>query len=163
MPCVMRWPGKIPAGKVCDELLSTLDLLPTLAELAGARLPSNRIDGHAVGPVLFGDAAARSPWDEEGFLFYFMEQLQAVRSGPWKLYLALDAKFLNLARKSSPSRLELYDVRNDPGETRETSAEHPDVVRRLIALTTQPHGNSATWTGRAKHNALPAGSRTQGP
>jgi arylsulfatase A-like enzyme len=137
MPCVMRWPGRVPAGKVCDELLSTLDLLPTLAELAGAPLPRNSIDGHAVGPVLFGDAVARSPWDEEGFLFYFMEQLQAVRSGPWKLYLALDAKFLNLARKSAPSRLELYDVRNDPGETRETSAEHPEIVGRLIALTTR--------------------------
>jgi arylsulfatase A-like enzyme len=134
MPCVIRWPGKVPADRVCDELLGTLDLLPTLAALAGAPLPANRIDGHAIAPVLFGDAGARSPWDEEGFLFYFMEQLQAVRSGPWKLYLALDAKFVNLARKSAPSRLELYDVRHDPGETREVSAEHPEVVRRLDAL-----------------------------
>jgi arylsulfatase A len=141
MPCVMRWPGKIPAGKVCDELLSTLDLLPTLADLAGAPLPQSRIDGHAVGPLLLGDPGARSPWDDDGFLFYFMEQLQAVRSGPWKLYLALDAKFVDLARKPAPSRLELYDVRNDPSETREVSAEHPQIIMRLMALTARASQN----------------------
>jgi arylsulfatase A len=134
VPCLMRWPGKVPAGRVCDELCTTMDLLPTLAGLAGAPLPAARIDGHDIGPLILGAEGARSPWDDEGFGYYFMEQLQAVRAGPWKLYLPLEAKYLNLSRKTAPARLELFDVRNDVGETREVSAQHPEVVRRLLAL-----------------------------
>ncbi len=81
MPCVMRFPGRIPAGRVCDEIVSTMDLLPTFAQLAGAALPSRPIDGHDARALLFGDATAKSSWDEEGLMFYRMEQLQAVRSG----------------------------------------------------------------------------------
>lgn len=160
MPCIMRWPGKIPAGKICDELLSTLDLLPTFAELAGVPLPANPIDGHAVGSILRGEPGARSPWDEEGFVLYFMDQLQAVRSGPWKLYLPLDAKYVSLARKTVPARAELYDVRNDPGETREVSAQHPEVVARLTTLATRARrtlgdldqpGSGQRPAGRVEH------------
>jgi arylsulfatase A len=134
MPCVMRWPGKIPASKVCDQLCSTMDLLPTLAHLADAKPPSVKIDGHDISPLLFDCEHATSPWDADGFFYYRMDQLQAVRSGPWKLYLPLEAKYINNARKTAPSPLELYDVRNDVSETREVSAEHPDVVARLTAL-----------------------------
>jgi arylsulfatase A-like enzyme len=134
MPCIVRWPGKVPAGRVCDELWTTMDLLPTLAMLAGALLPARPIDGHDVRPILLDMPGARSPWDEEGFAYYYMEQLQAVRSGPWKLYLPLERKYVSLARKTAPARLELYDVRSDVGETREASGAHPEVVRRLLAL-----------------------------
>jgi arylsulfatase A len=134
VPCLMRWPGKVPAGRVCDELSSTMDLLPTLAALGGAALPTGRIDGHDIGPLILGVEGTQSPWDDEGFGYYFMEQLQAVRAGRWKLYLPLDAKYLNLSRKVAPARLELFDVRSDVGETREVSAQHPEVVRRLLAL-----------------------------
>jgi arylsulfatase A-like enzyme len=134
VPCLMRWPGKIPAGRVCDELCTTMDLLPTLAGLAGAAPPCTPIDGHDIGPLLLGAEGARSPWDDMGFCYYFLEQLQAVRAGPWKLYLPLDAKYVNLSRKAAPATLELFDVRGDVGETREVSAQHPDVVKRLLAL-----------------------------
>ncbi len=134
MPCVMRWPGQIPAGNVNDELCSTIDLLPTLAQLAGAPLGPHPIDGHDIGPLLLGAEGATSPWDQVGFCYYRMEQLQAIRSGPWKLYLPLDAKSITGGRKTSPSKLKLYDVRNDLHEDREVSAEHPDVVQRLLAL-----------------------------
>jgi len=134
MPCIVRWPGEVPAGLVCDELWTTMDLLPTLAALAGAPLPARPIDGHDVRPILLGIPGARSPWDEEGFAYYLMDQLQAVRSGPWKLYLPFEQKYVSLARQTAPARLELYDVRNDVGETREASGADPDVVRRLLAL-----------------------------
>jgi arylsulfatase A-like enzyme len=134
MPCVMRWPGQVPAGRTCDELLTTMDLLPTLARFAGAELPPKTIDGHDVRPLLLGDAGAKSPWDERGFCYYRMEQLQAVRAGPWKLYLPLAAKLISNNRKTAPAKLELYDVRNDVGELREVSADHPDIVQRLLAL-----------------------------
>src|SRR5207247_109331 len=83
MPCVMRWPGKIPAGKTNDALCSTMDLLPTFAALAGAALPKNRIDGHDVRTLLRGETGGASPWDTDGFAYYFLDQLQAVRAGDW--------------------------------------------------------------------------------
>jgi arylsulfatase A-like enzyme len=134
MPCIMRWPSHIAAGQVQDALCSTMDLLPTFARLAGAELPARAIDGHDLRTMLTSAAGTESPWDDEGFCFYRMAQLQAVRSGPWKLYLPLREKLINLARKTASAELELYDVRSDVAETREVSAEHPDVVARLLAL-----------------------------
>lgn len=134
MPCIMRWPGRIPAGAVNDALCATMDLLPTFAALAGAPLPQPKIDGHDIRPLLADAASTASPWDEDGFFYYRMEQLQAVRAGDWKLYLDLPAKFTNLARKGAPAKLQLYDVRHDVGEQHEVSAAHPEVVRRLTAL-----------------------------
>ncbi|NUQ61100.1 MAG: sulfatase [Pirellulales bacterium] len=135
MPCITRWPGKISAGTVCDQLCSTMDLLPTFANLAGSPLPPSPIDGHDIRNLLLQQPCADSPSDEGGFFYYMMDQLQAVRSGPWKLYLPLEAKYQNLGRKkTAPSKAELYDVRNDVGETREVSADHSDVVKRLMAL-----------------------------
>jgi arylsulfatase A len=54
-PCIMRWPGRIPAGTACRELAATMDLLPTFANLAGAELPSDRIiDGRDIWPLMSG-------------------------------------------------------------------------------------------------------------
>lgn len=135
MPCVMRWPGKIPAGKTNDEICSTMDLLPTFAALAGAALPKNAIDGHDIRPLLLGESGAKSPWDVTGFGYYRRDQLQAVRAGDWKLYLPLDAKLITLgAGKTAPAKAELFDVRHDVHEDREAAAANPEVVARLSAL-----------------------------
>ena len=135
MPCIVRWPGHLAAGAVCDELLSMMDWLPTLAGLTGAARPADRVlDGHDVWPVLQGRPGATSPYDEPGFFYYFMDQLQAVRSGPWKLYLPLARKRCNLGGKFCESPATLFDARHDLGEAREVAAEHPDVVQRLLGL-----------------------------
>jgi len=134
MPCVMWWPGRIPAGRTCEDLCSTMDLLPTFARLAGTPLPAKPIDGHDIRPLLFAEPGAKSPWDAKGFGYYRLEQLQAIRAGEWKLYLPLENKFTTLGRKTAPAQLELYDVRRDVSEEREVSAQHPDVVKRLLAL-----------------------------
>jgi arylsulfatase A-like enzyme len=134
MPCVMRWPGKITAGAVNDALCSTMDMLPTFAALAETNPPQHKIDGHDIRPILFDAAGTKSPWDEDGFFFYRMEQLQAVRAGDWKLYLPLEGKFANLQRKPEPAKLALYDVRHDVGEEHEASAQHPEIVTKLMAL-----------------------------
>jgi arylsulfatase A len=114
--------------------MTTMDLLPTFAELAGCALPPRPIDGHDVRPILYGEAGGKSPWDDKGFMYYRMDQLQAVRSGPWKLYLPLEDKYIANNRKTAPAKMELYDVHSDVSEAREVSAEHPDVVARLVAL-----------------------------
>jgi arylsulfatase A-like enzyme len=111
-----------------------MDLLPTFAALAGAPLPQKPIDGHDIRALLLGEPGARSPWDADGLAYYHMEQLQAIRSGDWKLYLPLDAKYITLNRKTAPAPLALYDVRHDVHEDREASAQNPEVVRRLTAL-----------------------------
>jgi len=156
MPCVMRFPNRVPAGRVCDELVSTMDLLPTFARLAGAELPARPIDGNDVRPLLFNEATAKSPWDEQGLMFYRMEQLQAVRSGPWKLYLPLEAKYIANNRRTAPAPLALYDVRNDVGETRELSATQPDVVRRLTTLANAAREELGD-TNRPSRSQRPAG------
>ena len=80
----MRWPGQIPAGRTCDELLSTIDLLPTIARLIGGKLPANKIDGEDRWPLIAGQPGAKP---RETFYYYAGDELQAVRSGPWKLHL----------------------------------------------------------------------------
>ncbi|MDZ4848635.1 MAG: sulfatase [Pirellulaceae bacterium] len=134
MPCVMRWPGKIPAGKTQDELCSTMDLLPTFSKLANAPLPAKPIDGRDIGSLIMSTPGATSHWDEKGFGYYRLGQLQAIRSGPWKLYLPLSNHFVNNAQKIAEVKLTLFDVRNDVHEDHEVSAQHPDIVARLTRL-----------------------------
>lgn len=86
VPCLMRWPGKIPAGKTNPQMLMTIDIMPTLARLCGARLPEHKIDGMDVWPILAGEESAHNP-HEAYFIYYNQNDLQAVISGRWKLML----------------------------------------------------------------------------
>lgn len=133
VPCIARWPGRIPAGTTCTRLCSMMDLTPTIAAIGGGRPPRHPVDGHDIRPLLFGPADARSPYDDVGFCYYDGEQLQAVREGDWKLYLPLAAKrgFLD---RGAPQELALYDVEHDVPEDDEASARHPGIVSRLLGL-----------------------------
>jgi arylsulfatase A len=135
-PCVVWWPGHVPAGRACDELATTMDLLPTFARLAGTEAPSDRvIDGKDIWPLMAGRDDAKSP--HEAFYYYQMDQLQAVRSGRWKLHLPLKVKRRNWG-KGIPNRpMELYDLKADIGEKTNVADRHPDVVKRLLALADQ--------------------------
>jgi len=130
-PCVVRWPGKISAGTKCDEVASTIDLLPTFAALAGAQ-PSDRIiDGRDIRPLLLGTTGAKSP--HEAFYYYFRDQLQCVRSGKWKLHLPRVVR----PRGGQPARTvpaRLFDLDADIAEQDDVAAEHPEVVQRLTSL-----------------------------
>ncbi len=84
-PCIMRWTGTIPAGTTCNELAATIDILPTFAALAGATVPTDHtIDGKDIRPLLFDEPGAKCP--HEAYYYYWNKELQAVRSGPWKLH-----------------------------------------------------------------------------
>ena len=132
VPCVVRWPGKIPEGSESSEIVSTLDLLPTFAKLAGVPLPEKTIDGHDASNILLGEKKAKSK--HEAFYYYQMDQLQCVRSGKWKLHLALDAKKRNWGKPEGKTPQQLYDLDADVGETKNVSVDHPEVVKRLLAL-----------------------------
>jgi len=131
-PCVIRWPGKIPAGASCGELACTMDLLPTFAKLADTKPPADRIiDGKDIWSLMAGRKDAKSP--HEAFYYYFKDQLQAVRSGKWKLHLSRKSK----SRKNKPSRdipAQLYDLNADIAEKNNLVDKHPDIVKRLQAL-----------------------------
>ena len=131
VPGIVRWPGRVPSGVVSDELCTSMDLLPTFAHLAGARLPKDRIiDGRNIWPILSGHPAAVSP--HPAFFYYFRGQLQAVRSGPWKLLLPLGERSLN-RRTSAPQKPVLIDLNQDLGETNNVAARHPEIVAQLLA------------------------------
>ena len=135
MPFVARWPKRIPPGTESDELTTAMDLLPTVVKLAGGKVPSDRaIDGHDIWPLLSGTAGAKSPYD--AFYFYFLGQLQAVRSGKWKLYLPLEEKWDRRRwsnRRCDPCELKLVDLDADIGEEHNLAAANPEVVKRLTA------------------------------
>jgi arylsulfatase len=163
VPFVARWPGHVPAGRTSDELFTGLDLLPTLAAVAGLRLPKARIDGQDLSPLLLGKPGAAG---RESFAYYSGRELHAVRKGRWKLHLPHDyltvdgppgtggkpANFANIVRPTGIEqsgvrgiasrhgyRVErlpqsLFDLSADPGEATDVSAKHPQVVAELLAL-----------------------------
>jgi len=155
VPCLVRWLGRVPAGRVCSELATSLDLLPTLAGLAGVKPPADRIiDGRDIAPLLLGQPNARSP--HEAFYYYHVEQLQAVRSGPHKLYLPLENMLTLGSRKPVRQEPALYDLAADIGETHNLLDKHPDVVARLTALAERAREDLGD-RGQAGKNRRPAG------
>ena len=135
-PTITWWPGTIPAGETTDEIVSAVDILPSLAALIGADPPDRQIDGRNALGVLLGKPNARSP---HKLLFY---EDAGVRRGRWKLVRGASGQF------------ELYDLDADVGETNNLSASHPARVNELrtlleehaaeIAANRRPAGESET-------------------
>ncbi len=153
-PCIMRWPGKIPAGTVCNEVAATIDILPTLARLTGTKLSEHAIDGKDIWPLMSGEKNAKTP--HEAYYYYWGNHLQAIRSGPWKLHFPHEYRSLTGApgQDGQPdgytkgeTGLALYNLDDDIGETTDVKDKHPDVVARLKKLADdarQELGDSAT-------------------
>lgn len=134
IPTIVRWPGKVPAGRVCSEMATTMDLLPTFAYLAGATPPTDRvIDGKDIRPLIFGQAGAKSP--HHVFYYYAGSQLQAVRSGPWKLFVPLKTPQRHPHyRGKGPFPTLLFNVVEDVGCQHNVADGHPEIVNRLTQL-----------------------------
>ncbi len=133
VPCIARWTGQIPEGSSSDQVTTTMDLLPTFAHLARARLSQDRaIDGHDIGPILVASPGAASPY--KAFFYYAADQLDAVRSGRWKLFLGPPAPQADPTDRTESRSARLYDLDTDPGESKNVADEHPDVVQHLTIL-----------------------------
>jgi arylsulfatase len=161
-PLLVRWPGKVPAGRVSETPFMSIDLLPTLVEAVGGKSPTLKIDGRSALPLLRGtdDTPAH-----EALFFYAGEELHAVRAGRWKLHFdhpylsnrglpgrggkpsghgtyeplpitdsSMDAIASRHGQKVSRQAQALFDLTTDAGETHDVSAQHPEIVRRLAAL-----------------------------
>ena len=139
MPAIIRWPGKVPAGRACDAIIATLDVLPTSAALAGAKPPTDRIiDGVDQRDLITGasDIGAR-----DRFFYYEGDELQAVRMGPWKLRLP-GLKRLRawpeLDRGSEEAQL--FNLARDIGESKDLADQEPNVVKRLMRVAEGANG-----------------------
>jgi len=140
-PCVMQWPARIPKGLVCDAIVGTIDFMPTLANIAGGQIPTDRIiDGKDITAILEGNTVD-SP--HEAYYYYGGADLQAVRSGPWKLHFPHKYR---AGTGPSPSHgipvpyhypeigLSLFNLEDDIGETDNVLNQQPEVVNRLTGL-----------------------------
>lgn len=145
VPAIMEWPGNIPAGVVNSKMSSTIDLLPTIARLTNADLPSRKIDGVDVSSLLF-DEADESP--REHFAYYYGDnELQAVRKDHWKLVFPHSYRSYKHdlpgqdgfpgETTTVEAEFALYNLRTDPGETLDVQELHPDVVDELSELAEQ--------------------------
>jgi arylsulfatase A-like enzyme len=142
VPCLMSWPGTIPAGIVCNNIASTIDILPTLCSITGADLPKKKIDGINILPLLKGNFEA-NPRDVF-FYYYRKNSLENVRKGQWKLVLphtfrSYEGKLPgNDGWPGEYSRgetgYELYNLRRDPGERYDVKELYPEVVEELKNL-----------------------------
>jgi arylsulfatase A-like enzyme len=121
-PMIAHWPGKIPAGSVCSEIASTIDMLPTIAYLTGSKNHFNRIDGKNIWPLLAGKRGAKTPHDY--YFYYSGTSLQSVRSGAWKL-------------RHVKEKDELYDLATDISESKNVASDHPEIVKRLTNAITK--------------------------
>ena len=122
VPAVARWPGRIKAGWVSDELIAGMDLLPTIMDIAGVSIPRKRkLDGISVKDHLFNQADL----PERKLFFGYEPKLgTAMRDGHWKMQTKKDI-------------VELYDLSKDIKETTNVAAEHPERTRRMKAAIKQ--------------------------
>ncbi|HWH68699.1 MAG TPA: sulfatase, partial [Candidatus Sulfotelmatobacter sp.] len=134
-PTVAWWPGQIAAGSSCDAVMANFDLLPTFVKLAGGTVPAqHKIDGVDIWPLLSGQTGGQV---REALYYFRGNQLEAVRSGPWKLALpgqggGLGAK--KAGAEPAMDALRLYNLDADIGETKDLASQHPEVVQRLEKL-----------------------------
>ena len=123
IPFIARWPGKIAPGRVSDHLGYFPDVLPTVCEVAGVKVPDD-IDGISFVPELFGHGEQT----QHEYLYWEINNQTAVRMGTWKAY-----------RRRPEAKWELYDLESDVSESKDIAAEHSDVLRKLIRFANEAH------------------------
>ena len=140
VPCLMMWKGVIPEGIICNNLATGIDILPTLADIADAPLPKNKIDGVSLFPLLKGDLNANP---RQSFYYYYRQNsLEAVRVGSWKLVFPHPGRTyegFQPGEDGNPGPVKgdypyeggLYDLRRDPGERYDVSKSYPEIVESI--------------------------------
>ncbi|MEM1069862.1 MAG: sulfatase [Planctomycetota bacterium] len=168
-PTLMWWKGKIPGGTECDQLCSTIDLLPTIAQLIDADLPDHKIDGKDIRPLMFGEPDAKSPHDAF-YCYYGGGQLQAVRNDRFKLVFPHSYRTLNghpggtgglpVPYKQAKIGLSLFDLDNDVSESKNVLDDFPEVVKTLQAAAEVAREDLGDRLTNRKGNGIrPAGRR----
>ncbi len=141
VPFVARWPGKIAPGRVSEHLGYFPDMLPTIAEIAGATAPAD-IDGLSIVPELIGEAAAGRQQPQHDYLYWEIGGWTAIRQGSWRA-----------VRPKPNQSWEVYDVSADPSESHDLAAAHPEILDKLTALAAKAHEpvREGTFTTTERH------------
>ncbi len=145
-PCIIRFPTKIKPGRVIDVPMMTIDILPTIAEITGAKIPSNKIDGKNIWDIWTGESN-QSP-HEAYYFYYHVNELHGVRYGNWKMYFPHKYRTLNGkegGKNGMPvgyeyntiTQIELYDLSKDISETNNVAAENPEIVAKIKLLANE--------------------------
>ena len=167
IPCIMYWKGTIMPGSTCNKLASNIDIFPTLAELSHAALPQHKVDGVSMVPLIKQVAGANP---RESFVYYFNQNdLEAVTDGLFKL--VFPHKYTTYSeyvpgKDGQPGqlstlevkKLELYDLRRDPGERYNQISEYPEVVIRLQKMAEAVRADLGDKLTRRE----PVGARSHG-
>jgi arylsulfatase A len=170
VPCIMRWPGKIPRGTTSDQYFVAIDILPTIAAITKSELPPLPIDGLSVLPLITGQRGATNP-HEAYANYYEANQLQAVTTGDgrWKLVLPHQYRTLQgrpggtngVPAKYAQVKIEkpeLYDLKNDIGEKSDVASLHSEIVERLSAFAEKMRDDIGdALTNRKGKNTRPPG------
>lgn len=137
VPTLMWWPGTVPAGGTCEELSSTMDLYPTFVKLAGGNPDKVKRDGKDITSLLLGEPDAATP--HQVYAYYYLDQLQAVRSGEWKLFLPLPsfARHPHFPPGTKDTPPLLFNVVDDIACDNNLAKENPEVVARLSKLANE--------------------------
>lgn len=145
VPCIMRWPGELPAGRIQAEPAMTIDVLPTIAWITGAELPRRSIDGLDIWQLMQVADGAESP-HEAYYIYYNRNELQAVIMGEWKLYLPHAYRTIRPGQRDRDDGIpikyemasiktpELYHLSSDISETTDLAADRPRVVETMLRL-----------------------------
>lgn len=143
VPCLMTWKGVIPGGTICNNLASSIDILPTLASITGAELSGRKIDGVSIYGLMRGDFS-QNPRDH--FLYYYRKNsLEAIRKGDWKLVLPHHSRTYEGFKPGldgMPGQVNenhfveggLYDLRRDPGERYNVRGDYPEIEAELLKI-----------------------------
>ncbi len=143
VPTIVRWTGKIAAGTTSERVTGFEDWLPTFLELIGAKDATPKgIDGINFAPTLLGKTQPERPFlyrESQGY-----GGQQYVRVGNWK-GIRTNLHPLPAEKDKAPSEWELYDLKNDPAETKNIAAQHPEIVAKLKAIAKEQHVPTMLW------------------
>ena len=152
VPCIMRWPGHVPEGTKCSEIVTSMDFYPTFAELAGTDIPDDRIiDGWDIRKLMMGEQG--EVFEKRTFFYFWKNGLEAVRAGRWKLHV----------RKQGEEIRALYDLKEDAAEINNIFDENSEIVKALEELLETCRSDLGDdYTQKSGKNVRPVGE-TENP
>ena len=154
VPMIVSWPGKIPEGKKCRQLATMMDFYPTFGKLTGCKLPDVIIDGQDIWNLFTNPGKAITP--HAFFAYYQLDQLQAVRTPDWKIYLPLSNQKNMWNLETKEVDLRLFNLATDISEENELSSLQPDTVNKMKVF----EKIAKNWIGN--ENGVTPGSRPAG-